>query len=263
MAEAQHTGTSASAGDGIAISGLNEALDTNYLDLQPEDQSLLAKATRLIAGAVGKCFKPRQILVILRLLKAITFCFLILTICADIMYIVFVEFIASNSIGEQLGGVRDTIIRVYGIALAVLAVLIELDVTAAVKYFSGLKSFIPRGLLLFFVAMITCAHPLQRVADQSGSGGDDDAYQQGDDYVVDDDATSGVVETPIPYSAVAFQMVVSWVLAACALVYLVLGCFCFDRFTSRAFLSQKDPITSTAIPHGGAAGGEYDPPVSA
>lgn len=58
--------------------------------------------------------------------------------------------------------------------------------------------------------------------------------------------------------------------AACALVYLILGCFCFDRFTSRAFLSQKDPITSTSIPQGGtdviqggAAGGNYDPPVSA
>lgn len=211
MAEAQHTGTFASPGDGIAISGLNEALDVNYLDLQAEDQSLLASVTRLIAGAVGKCFKPRQILVVLRLLKAITFCFLILTICADIMYIVFVEFIASNAIGEQLGGARDTIIRIYGIALAVLAVLIELDVTAAVKYFSGLKSFIPRGFLLFFVAMITNAHPLQSMADQSGSSGGD-AYQQGDDYVVDDDATSGVVKAPIPYSAVAFQMVVSWVL---------------------------------------------------
>lgn len=216
MAEAQHGGTSSSPGSGVAISGLNEELDIDYLDLQPEDQSLLAKVTRLVAGVVGRCCKPRQILVILRLLKAITFCFLILTVCADIMYIVFVEFIASNATGEQLGGVRDTIIRIYGVALAVLAILIELDVTAAVKHFSGLKSFIPRGLLLFFVAMITTAHPLQRATDQSGSssgaGAGDDAYQQGDDYVVDDDATSGIVEAPMPYSAVAFQMVVSWVL---------------------------------------------------
>lgn len=40
--------------------------------------------------------------------------------------------------------------------------------------------------------------------------------------------------------------------AACSLVYLVLGLLCFDRFTSRAFLSHKDPIASTAIPQGNA-----------
>ena len=211
MADGQHAVPS--PGGGIAISGLNEELDINYLDLQPEDQSLLAKITRLVAGAVSMCCKPRQILVILRLLKAITFCFLLLTVCADVMYIVFVEFIGSNATGEQFGGVRDTIIRIYGVALAVLAILIELDITAAVKHFSGLKSFIPRSLLLFFVAMITLAHPLQWTTDQSGgSGAVDDVYQQGDDYVVDDDATSGSVEAPMPYSAVAFQMVVSCVL---------------------------------------------------
>ena len=41
--------------------------------------------------------------------------------------------------------------------------------------------------------------------------------------------------------------------AACSLVYLVLGLLCFDRFTSRAFLSHKDPIASTAIPQGNAS----------
>lgn len=41
--------------------------------------------------------------------------------------------------------------------------------------------------------------------------------------------------------------------AACSLVYLVLGLLCFDRFTSRAFLSHKDPIASTAISQGNAS----------
>lgn len=135
----------------VSMSGLNEDLDTNALDLDPTDQGLLSTIIRLIAGAVGKCCRPRQILVILRLLKAVTFCFLILTVCADLMYLIFVEFLSSDATGNALGGVRDTIVRIYGVALAVLAILIELDITAAVRHFSGLKAFVPRGLLLFLL----------------------------------------------------------------------------------------------------------------
>lgn len=36
--------------------------------------------------------------------------------------------------------------------------------------------------------------------------------------------------------------------AGCAIVYLILGLMCFDRFTSKAFLSTHDPVASTAIP---------------
>ena len=206
------------------MSGLNEDLDTNALDLDPTDQGLLSTIIRLIAGAVGKCCRPRQILVILRLLKAVTFCFLILTVCADVMYIFFVEFLSSDATGNALGGVRDTIVRIYGVVLAVLAILIELDITAAVRHFSGLKAFVPRGLLLFFVATITNASLLvqRQTAGARNSGGNynDDAYaggddaNAGDDYLVDDDAAKyeNSIEQPMPNSAVAFQMVVSWVL---------------------------------------------------
>lgn len=208
----------------VSMSGLNEDLDTNALDLDPTDQGLLSTIIRLIAGAVGKCCRPRQILVILRLLKAVTFCFLILTVCADLMYLIFVEFLSSDATGNALGGVRDTIVRIYGVGLAVLAILIELDITAAVRHFSGLKAFVPRGLLLFFVATITNASLLvqRQTAGANNNGGNynDDAYgggddaNAGDDYVVDDDAAKyeDIVEQPMPNSAVAFQMVVSWVL---------------------------------------------------
>jgi len=210
----------------VAMSGLNlnEDLDTNAyaLDLDPADQGLFSTIIRLIAGGVGKCCRPRQILVVLRLLKAITFCFLILTVCADLMYIIFVA-LSSDATGNALGGVRDTIVRIYGVALAVLAILIELDITAAVKHFSGLKAFIPRGLLLFFVATITNASLLvqQQTVEGSNNSGNynDDAYagddaNAGDDYLVDDDAAKyeSTAEQPMPNSAVAFQMVVSWVL---------------------------------------------------
>lgn len=34
----------------------------------------------------------------------------------------------------------------------------------------------------------------------------------------------------------------------CAVAYFVFGLLCFDRFTSRAFLSTKNPLVTTAIP---------------
>jgi hypothetical protein len=34
----------------------------------------------------------------------------------------------------------------------------------------------------------------------------------------------------------------------CAFFYFTFGILCFDRFTSKAFLSQKNPLVTTAIP---------------
>ena len=202
-----------------------------------------------LAGA-----KPRDMLVLLRLLKAVTFCFLVLTVAADLMYIIFVEFI--SGVGENLGGFRDTTIRLYGLALALMAILIELDMSIAVKHFTGLKAFVPRSLLLFFIATITSAHRMNK--QQVSSGYDDDQA------VVDDDS---LTQSQIPNSAIVFQMVTSWILALCAITYFVLGLLCFDRFTSRAFLSNRDPVVSTAIPQPSpprpntdAAADSYEPP---
>lgn len=232
--------------------GLNEKLNTEYIDVAPDDTSVSANMTRTIAGFVGKCCTPRQMLVVLRLLKAITFCFIVLTIASDLMYIFFVELIASNEVNVILGGFRDTVIRIYGLGLAVMAILIELDMANAVKNFSGFKGFVPRGLLLFFVSTITNAHPLHRQKSCSGHrflANDDDNY--------DDDRYSSqcLSSNDIPGSAIVFQMVTSFVLGCCALTYFVLGVMCFDRFTSRAFLSDKDPLVVTAIPQPNAPGG--------
>lgn len=243
---------------GSAGGGLNEHLDTSYIDVPPEDTSIVATITRGVTNAVGKCCKPRQMLVVLRLLKAITFCFLVLSVAADTMYIIFVEFVAGDAIGDALGGFRDTTIRIYGLGLAIMAILIELDISAAIRHFSGLKAFLPRSLLLFFIATITNAHPLQRQGQQN-------EYDD-DQVVVDDDDT--LVRAQIPNSAIVFQMVTSWVVAICALVYFILGLLCFDRFTSRAFLSSSDPRISTAIPQpspsrpgqGELTESQYDPP---
>ncbi|KAL3791234.1 hypothetical protein HJC23_000851 [Cyclotella cryptica] len=206
----------------INISGLNRRLRTEFIDVDPADESFSASLTRGIVGIVGACFTPRQILVALRLLKSITVCFLTLTMAANVTYICLVEFVSgAYSSNPYFGARRDTVLRVYGLLLSVLALLIELD--KYVKAFKVWKGFIARFALLFFVSVVTYCHPAEWGNGYYGGG-------------------------TVPQSAVMFQMVVSSVLAICSFTYLLFGLLCFDRFTSRAFLSTQDPVASTAIP---------------
>jgi len=211
----------------INISGLNRRLRTEFIDIDPSDVSCGASLIRGIVGLVGSCFTPRQILVALRLLKAVTVCFIALTAAANIVYISCVEFnsdVYANA--AYFGTRRDTILRLYGLGLAVLALLIELD-KFVMKNYKVLKGFLARFGLLFFVSSVTYCHPAQY--DNYGGG--------------------------VPISALMFQMVSSIVLACCSFAYLLFGLLCFDRFTSRAFLSTADPVASTSIP-----GQKYDAP---
>jgi len=210
----------------INISGLNRRLRTEFIDVDPSDESFSASLIRGMVGLVGTCFTPRQILVALRLLKAITVSFIALTVAANLVFISCVEFVADSYADNQyFGSRRDTILRLYGLALAVLALLIELD-KFVMKNFKVLKGFLARFCLLFFVSTVTYCHPAQY--DNYGGG--------------------------VPTSALVFQMVSSCVLAICSFAYLIFGLLCFDRFTSRAFLSTADPVASTSIPS------KYDAP---
>lgn len=179
---------------------LNDVLNTDYVNVGPDENTIQAHLTRLITGFVGKCVTPRRLLILLRILKAITFCFLCLTIAADLMYITFLEVLASKEIRNAVGGRRDFIIRVYGLLLAGMALLIELDVSSFVKEFYGFKGFIPRALLLFFVSAITGSHPIHENQIKKNNG----------NYVDDDEFSNAASE--IPDSAVAFQMVTSFIL---------------------------------------------------
>jgi hypothetical protein len=178
---------------------LNDRLNTNYVDVGGSN-SFVASATRVITGFVGNYISPKQLLVVLRVLKAVTFCFLVLNIAAGLMYIAFLEILASSDVRDAVGGRRDLIIRIYGLGLAVMAMFIELDVPAIVKPFYGFKGFIARALLLFFVSAITGSHPISQ-----------SQMSQTDEYAYNDDgyATS---TTEIPNSAVMFQIVTSFIL---------------------------------------------------
>lgn len=166
----------------INISGLNRRLRTEFIDVDPNDDGVSASLIRGIVGLVGSCLTPRQILVALRLLKAVTVAFIALTAAANLVYISCVEFVADSGI-TYFGHRRDTVLRIYGLALAVLSLLIELD-KFVMKNFKVLKGFLARFCLLFFVATVTYCHPAQLDGDASG----------------------------VPMSAVVFQMVSSSVL---------------------------------------------------
>ena len=201
---------------------------------------------------------PRQVLGIIRVLKAITFCFLILNLLSNTMYIIFVHMASPDSVKTMAGGWRDTVIRIYGLGLCLLALAVEIDVSRLVKKFSGLKGFIARALFMFLIAAITSSHPIDDktlyekqanyYGNDDGANGDDangDDAAKADDANGDDGYSSGYVavadpSSEIPSSAVNFQMVTAFVLSLCALGYLICGLLCFDRFTTRAFLATKD-----------------------
>ncbi len=112
---------------------LNDRLDTSYVDLGSETDSYGARYTKTVTGFVGEFVTPRQLLVIIRIMKAVTFVFLILTLAANIMYITFLEVLASSEVRDIVGGRRDMIIRVYGLFLSAVAIAIEVDVAWVVK----------------------------------------------------------------------------------------------------------------------------------
>lgn len=214
--------------------GLNSRLLTEYIDVPQDDDSFRAACIRQMTQIVGRCITPKQMLGVLRVLKAVTLCFLTLTALADVMFIIFLEIMADSEVKQLFGGTRDTIIRLYGLAMIAISVSIEIDFTRIVKKFSGLKGFIPRGLLMIFIAVVTSSHPLvddepdynaaaaayyyqqQQQQQQDGEGGGynnngyggygDDAYAS----YMNSQPSQQTVE--YPNSAVNFQLVVSFML---------------------------------------------------
>ncbi len=192
---------------------INDRLLTQYVDVAENDYSCRAHIVRAMAYLVGSIFVPRQILAILRVLKAISLLFIVLTILANTMYILFVEVFTSQEVQEMTGGVRDTLLRLFALLLSLIALAIEVDYSKVVKLYIGLKAFIPRALLYLFIAIITSSHPVapdamnpKKYYHANGNDGNqmDDAYQ--------DDSYYETVSSEIPSSAVAFQMVTSFVL---------------------------------------------------
>lgn len=198
---------------------LNDQFITQYVDVAEDDYSCHAQMVRSMANFVGTVLLPRQVLAILRILKAMSLSFIVLTILANTMYIIFVEVFASKEVQEIAGGWRDTLIRLFGLMLSLVALAIEVDYAEVVKLYMGLKAFIPRALLYLFISLITSSHPMSNDEknqknnyNANGNNGDDDANQYDDAYQQQDDMYYESTIPEIPSSAVAFQMVTSLVL---------------------------------------------------
>ncbi|VEU43546.1 unnamed protein product [Pseudo-nitzschia multistriata] len=238
--EFQPTASPHASVDQSRTTSLNDRLNTNYVNLGgAEGNSYAAQYTKTVTDFVGEFVTPRQLLVLIRVLKAVTFVFLILTLAANMMYIIFLEVLATREVRNIVGGRRDMIIRVYGLFLSGVALAVEVDVAWVVQSFYGFKGFIARSLLLLFVSAITGANPLF-IAERNQLLNQDVYY--------DDDAISNVTSIDLPMSVVVFQQVTSFFLGVCAIAYFVSGVLCLDRFTSKAYLSSNDPLVTTAIP---------------
>jgi len=238
----------------------NKRLDATHLDIVPGDNSFCAIVTRTITGMVGRFLRPRQVIVILRLLKALTFCTLCLTIIANLMFIFFVEISVSTDVSIKLGGLRDRINRLYGIGLAVLAVLVELDMKVVKENLPALMPFLIRSFLLLFVASLSGTSPMisyerkqyrAYMRNNNGynynyddDGGDDDGGDDDNDNNYGGNNMSYLIKDEVPTSAVAFQSITSFILFGCACAYFLLGAMCLDRFTARAFLADDDQVAA-------------------
>lgn len=231
-----------------AGNSFNDRLNAAHIDIAEDDESWYANITRVITNGVSTLFSPKQIIVVLRLLKALTFCFLCLTIVADLLYVFFVELGASDEVSVKLGGLRDRICRLYGVVFSVLAIMVELDMNFISKHFPGLKGFLPRGMLLLFVSSISGTSPIigyekshySKQSKYKNYDDDEAAYYYGMNQV-------NLISDEISGSVVVFQAMTSFFIFLSACTYLFLGLLCFDRFTSRAFISDDDPVSSTAI----------------
>jgi len=223
----------------------NDRLDAKHIDVDPVDQSCIASTIRVITRFVGGIFSPRQVMVVLRLLKALTFCCLMLSIAAELIYIFFIQITVSGEVRQKLGGFRDMIIRIYGVAFAVVAILVELDMTFVNNRIPVLKSFIPRSLMIFLVTQMSAASPIigyeHRLFRNQNKEYDDDANNG---YYAQDNA---IISEEVPSSVVAFQSVTTFFLFTSTLTYFFLGLLCLDRFTPEAFTSNNDPVTSTSL----------------
>ncbi len=142
------------------------------------------------------------------------------------------EISVSKDVSIKLGGFRDRVNRLYGVGLAVLAVLVELDMQVVNDHFVGLKPFLVRSFLLLFVASLSASSPMIgyerkqyrqyfRYNKNNGysnnnynknynydDGGDDD--NDGDDYMSSN--FSYMIRDEVPGSAVAFQSITSFIL---------------------------------------------------
>jgi hypothetical protein len=246
-----------------SYTNFNESLDASHIDVSPKDQSMTASVVRTMTSSVAKVFSPRSVIILLRLLKAVTFVLLSFTIVANLTFIFVLESL-SDEIISKVGGNRERMMRLYAVVLAFLAILIELDIAVTKKHWSGLKGFFPRSLFLYMISVMTASAPIihyERVHNRSSKSDDDYGSYGGHQYYNknkysygSNTSSSTLISSELHGGPIWMQGSAAFFLSIAALVYFFLGLLCFDRFTSKAFLATDE----SGIEYAGNERYDYD-----
>jgi len=207
----------------------NEKINTKYVDVSENDISIMGQLVKSVTSLVGGLFSPKRLIVVFRLLKALTFCCLCLTVTAELIYLFIVEFQVTDDVLKKIGGTRDELLRIYGIGLALSAIFIELDMTIVDIHYPYMRAFLPRSMLLMFVTAISGVTPII-------------GYENLDNT---DDGV--LIANEVPRNAVAFQVTTNFFLFLSACIYFFMGILCLDRFTCDAFLSNDSSFRTSNI----------------
>jgi len=207
----------------------NEKLDSVHVDIPGNEDSVKAELVMIISSKVGSLISPKFLIVLFRIQKALTSFCLLLTIIAELVWLV-VMMIIGEDLFNIIGGRRDAVLRVFGVVLAVLSFLIEQDVMI-VDYVPIMKLFLMRFLSISFISVLACTHTVIGLG--LGFG-----FLNGDGVLV----LSGFYGF-----AVLFQAGVSHALSLCSFTYLIMGLLCLDRFTADAFLAEESIQIQTGI----------------
>ena len=178
----------------IAMTPNNQSIDVGAAS---SETGIIYFCINSSAKCVGLFCTPKQIVILMRLLKAFTFCFLVLNICSEMMFLLFVAFMNADALFDGAGSARDNIIRINGMLLSMIAISIELDLELSRSHFPGFRPYIPRSFLLLFIAVISEAQVTLSNTDNNV-----------DDYGIDD----SMIQREIPGSAIVFDAVTSFIL---------------------------------------------------
>jgi len=226
----------------------NEKFDTRYLNVPEDDDSLRATAIRSMTHFVSKFITPRHLVTLLILQAAYTILFLVTTSLSALIFIYFENFSGvSEEVGMKLGNFHDMKIRLFGIFFSVLAIMVELDLEFVNEKITLLKSFIPRSMMLFFVATLSETNPMilyDGVKQSSSNYDDDDYFSLYSNYTSSSSMyqnSYGFIQDEISSGVIRLQSVSSVLLKISALAYLVSGIMCLDQFLPAAFVDASDP----------------------
>ena len=139
----------------------NRRLNVSHISVEEDDTSCGAGLIRMMTEVVSQLVTPRQLITALFLVAAYTIMLLVTTILSDLIF-VYYEFFhgLSDEVSMKLGNLHDAKIRLFGIAFAVLSIMVELDLKFVEKNVKVLKLFIPRSILLLFVGTLSATNPM-------------------------------------------------------------------------------------------------------